>query len=87
MEHAHAKKHHVKHTHIEHHKDGSHTVKHVMEDGSEHPASGAAANLDEVHDRLQDAIGEPNEGESAAEAGVHGVPEPQASAAGLPTQE
>lgn len=70
----------VKHTSIEHHGDGSHTVKHIMEDGSEHPGSGAAADLDGVHDKLENAIGTPNPGEADAAAGP-GAGAPGGSAA------
>lgn len=73
----------VKHTHIEHHGDGSHTVKHLMEDGSEHPGSGAAADLDGVHDKLENALGTPNPGEGEA-MGAAGAPPAGAPPAGAP---
>jgi hypothetical protein len=57
------KKHKFTHTHIEHHKDGSHTVHHVHEDGDKHDVKHAAMNLDHAHDSLQDHLGSPNEGE------------------------
>lgn len=72
------------HTHVEHHKDGSHTIHHVHSDGPEHDVKHAAGNLDELHDSMQDHIGVPNEGEAEAEAGQHGVPEEHAVPAGLP---
>lgn len=74
-------KHHgIHHTHVEHHKDGSHTVKHVMEDGSEHPGSGAVSDLDGLHDKLEQNLGAPNPGEAAAAAG----PSPAAPAGVMP---
>ena len=47
-------------TSIQHHPDGSHTVSHMMKDGSTHPGSGAAADLDGVHDKLQENVGDHN---------------------------
>jgi hypothetical protein len=84
----HAKKHkHAGHgfksTHIESHNDGSHTVHHMHEDGPEHDVKHAAANLDAVHDSMQDHLGTPNPGEAEADAGQSGIPaEQEASAAG-----
>lgn len=72
------------HTHVEHHKDGSHTVHHQHEDGEKHDVKHAAASLDHLHDSLQDHLGSPNPGEAAADAGDHGVPAEQAAPAGLP---
>lgn len=72
-----------KHTHIEHHDDGSHTVHHEHEDGKSHKKY-AVAHLDNVHDGMQDNLGTPNPGEMEAEAGEHGVPAAQAGPAGLP---
>ena len=43
-------------TSIQHHPDGSHTVTHNMSDGSTHPNSGAVANLDGVHDKIQEGL-------------------------------
>ena len=66
-----AKKHHkFTHTHVEHHSDGSHTVHHVHQDGPAHDKKHAVANLDELHDSMQDHLGAPNPGEleSAAAA-------------------
>lgn len=71
------------HTHMEHHHDGSHTVHHVHEDGPHKDVKHAVANLDGAHDSMQDNMGTPNPGEAQADAGDHGVPAPQASAAGL----
>lgn len=78
------KTHKFKHTHVEHHKDGSATVHHQHEDGPEHDVKHAAANLDEVHDSMEDHMGMPNEGEAEANAGEHGVPAEHAEPAGLP---
>jgi hypothetical protein len=47
---------------IEHHGDLSHTVRHEHEDGKSHK-SYAVADLDAVHDGLEDHLGEPNAGE------------------------
>ena len=74
----------VKHTHIEHHHDGSHTVTHHHEDGSS--KSSAHGNLDGVHDKLQETLGQANPGENEANEGIHGVPAPMAMPAGLPMQ-
>lgn len=48
----------IAHTTIQHHNDGTHTVTHTNEDGSTHPNSGAASDLDGVHDRLEDNLSE-----------------------------
>jgi len=72
------------HTTIEHHHDSSHTSHKHFEDGSKE--SSAHANLDGVHDMMEDAHGSPNPGEAEADAGQHGVPEAQAAPAGLPSQ-
>lgn len=65
-------------THIEHHHDGSATVHHQHEDGADHDVKHAAANLDGVHDSMQDHLGTPNPGEAEADggsmAGVGGAP-------------
>jgi len=77
-----------KHTriHIEHHDDGSHTMhRHIKhEDGKESKESSAHHTLDDLHDGIQQHIGEPNVGEAEADAGDHGVPAAQAGPAGLP---
>jgi hypothetical protein len=78
------KKHKFSHTHIEHHHDGSHTVHHIHKDGPAHDKKHAAADLDAVHDSMQDHLGEPNPGEAAADAGDHGIAGPAAAAAGIP---
>lgn len=76
------RKHGVKHTHIEHMSDGSMTVRHQKDDGTEH--SSAVADMDQLHDNLEEHLGSPNPGEQEADAGQHGVPPPEAAAAGLP---
>lgn len=78
------KKHKFSHTHIEHHKDGSHTIHHQHEDGPQHDVKHAVTDLDGAHDSMQDHLGEANPGEAAANAGDHGVPAEQVQAAGLP---
>lgn len=77
----HKKKKHT-HTTVDHHGDGSHTSHKHFDDGSKESAG--HANLDGVHDMLQEAQGSPNPGEAAADAGQHGVPAPIAGPAGLP---
>jgi hypothetical protein len=73
-------------THIRHHADGSHTMKHVHKDGSHKDVEHAVANLDGVHDSLEDHLGAPNAGESEANAGESGVPAaaPGGAGPGLP---
>lgn len=73
-----------KKVHIEHHGDSSHTVHHEHEDGAASDKKHAVADLDGVHDSLQDHLGTPNVGEQEAEMGQHGVPAAQAGPAGLP---
>ena len=75
-----------KHTSIEHHHDGSATVHHQHEEGPEHDVKHAAADLDGVHDSMEDHLGQPNPGEAEANAGDHGIPEEQAVSAGIPAQ-
>jgi hypothetical protein len=48
-----------KHTHIEHHDNGTHTVRHTPEGGGPE-TSYAAKDLDEVHDGLEEHVGDPN---------------------------
>lgn len=65
-------------TEIEHHDNGSHTVRHYPADEKEGMASGqpvsyAAKDLDEVHDGLEEHLGEPNQEEAEA------APEPTQS--------
>jgi len=72
------------HTHIEHHKDGSHTIHHVHMEGPEHDVKGAAADHDSMMDHMMDHTSAPNPGEAEANAGDHGAPAAMASAAGMP---
>lgn len=54
-------------TEIEHHSDGSHTVRHHVHPDHMHEMkdkSYAAADLDGVHDGLQEHMGTPNPGEN-----------------------
>lgn len=84
---SHSKKHHFSHTHIEHFKDGSASVHHVHESGDpKMDVKHAVADTDGIHDSIEDHLAQPNEGDQAAEAGQHGVPDAQAGAAGLPMQ-
>lgn len=64
-------------THIRHHHDGSHTVKHIVHPRHAHEMSDvehAVPNLDGLHDSLQDHLGVPNPGETEANVGQHGIP-------------
>jgi hypothetical protein len=54
-----AKKPKHKHTHIEHHDNGTHTVRHTPEGGGPE-TSYAAKDMDEVHDGLEEHVGDPN---------------------------
>lgn len=59
-------------TEIEHHADGSHTVRHHPHPDHAHEmptASYAASDLDSLHDGIQDNMGTPNPGEAEADAG------------------
>ena len=80
----HAGHHNFKHTHIEHHSDGSHTVHHADADSPAHDVKHAVADIDGVHDSMEDHVGQPNPGEAEANQGQNGVPAEQAQAAGLP---
>jgi hypothetical protein len=59
-------KHRFLNTHIEHHDDGSHTIRHEHEDGKSH-VKHAAADLDEVHDSLEENLRDPEEIEKKIE--------------------
>lgn len=54
-----------KETHIRHHDDGSHTVRHIHEAGED--KEHAVSDLDGVHDSLQDHLGCCNDGEGKYE--------------------
>jgi len=57
-------KHGIKHTHIEHHHDGSHTVKHTMHDGSE--KGHALADDNALVEHMQSALATPAPAPAAA---------------------
>ena len=80
------KKHKFTHTHVEHHKDGSHTVHHVHEDGPHKDVKGAAADHDAMMDHMMDHTSQmnPGEGNDVADhpmAGAAAVPPPGAAGA------
>lgn len=58
-------------THIELHDDGSATIHHVHEKGPEHDKKYAAADLDGVHDGLEDHLRMPEAEEEKLEEQVH----------------
>jgi hypothetical protein len=53
-------KHKFVHTTIEHHDDGSATIHHEHEDGKSH-VKHAVADLDEIHDSLEEHLRDPEE--------------------------
>lgn len=77
------KKHKYEHTHITHHKDGSHSIHHHHEDGVSHKDY-ARADHDSMLDGVLDHTGEMNEGEAEADAGNHGIDAAEAAKAGIP---
>ena len=82
MEHEKKHAHHgFSHTHIEHHGDSSATVHHVHHEGPHKDIKHAVANLDGIHDSMQDHLGTPNPGEAEANAGPAA---PAAAAPGTP---
>lgn len=58
------KKHRHKRTIIDHHSNGSHTVRHSPDTPEE--VSYAAPDLDGVHDGMEEHVGEPNHDEGGA---------------------
>lgn len=66
---------------VENHADGSHTVHHIHEDGPHKDVKHAVADLDAMHDSIQDHLGTPNPGEAEAQAGPAPVAAPGAPAA------
>lgn len=76
--HGHSAEHHtIKHTHIEHHDDGSRTMHHyhhpvAVPTKEEGDHSHAVPDLDGVHDNLEEHVGEPNDDEAAEAAGAMG---------------
>lgn len=57
---------------IEHHPDRSRSIEHTHEDGFAHKH--AVPDLDGVHDSLEEAANEPNEGEGQDQASPAAVP-------------
>lgn len=74
------KKHKYTHTHITHHKDGSHTIHHVHEEGPHADVTSGAADHDSMVDHLMHHTSDMNPGEMEAEKG----PAPAAPAPGMP---
>jgi hypothetical protein len=76
-----------KHTHVEHHDDNTHTVRHTDAAGKE-TASYTAQDLDGVHDGLENHVGEPNAADAGAgapqDASQGAEPQPDAAAGGAP---
>jgi hypothetical protein len=79
-----AKSHKYEHTHIVHHKDGSHTVHHHHEssDPKDHKDYGVADH-DGMMDGMMAHTSEPDEEEASADAGEHGIPDDIAQKAGM----
>lgn len=77
-----AKKHKYEHTHITHHKDGSHSIHHHAEDGNH--LDYARGGHDSMMDGMMQHTSDMNQGEPEAMAGAHGVPPETAAPAGLP---
>lgn len=69
------KKHGFGATHIEHHTDGSHTVRHVPEDGGQE-VSYAAPDLNGVKAGLDQNLGEPEGAEAPVEPPAGAAPAP-----------
>ena len=76
-----------KHTHIEHHDNGTHTTRHTPADGGP-DVSYASQDLDGVHDGLEHHVGDPNGEEAQAQPDAGAQPgaqpggQPDAAAAG-----
>lgn len=66
------KTHKMAETHIKHHKDGSHTKKHMMDDGSEETS--AHPNDADMMGQMQEALGGGQEAAPAAPAAPAGMP-------------
>jgi hypothetical protein len=77
------KKHKYSHTHVIHHKDGSHSIHHEHEDGVSHKDY-ARGDHDSMLDGMMEHTSEPDEQEGAAEAGQHGIDEAEAAKVGIP---
>ena len=54
-------------TSIEHHNDGSATIHHEHQDGEGHHVKHAVADLDALHDSLEEHLRDPEEIEKALE--------------------
>jgi hypothetical protein len=63
-----------KSTHITHHTDGSHTMHHEHATDSSKDKHHAVADLDAVHDKMEENLGTPNTGEAEAPAGEQAAP-------------
>jgi hypothetical protein len=76
--------------HVEVADDGSfvmHHMHHPMEDGTPvADTTHTAQDMDQLHDHMEEHLGQPAQGEAEADAGQHGVPDEMASQAGLPSQ-
>jgi hypothetical protein len=70
----HHRHHGFKESRLTHHTDGSVTIHHMHHEGPEKDIHHAVANLDGVHDSMEDHLGQPNPGEAEANAGQSGVP-------------
>jgi hypothetical protein len=82
---AHAGKAKHKHTHIEHHENGTHTTRHTPADGGP-DVSYASQDLDGVHDGLEHHVGEPNGEEAQAQPDPNAGAQPDAAAGGAAPQ-
>jgi hypothetical protein len=66
------KTHRPKHTHVEHHDDGSHTFRHTMDDGKD--VTGTAPNDAALGDHMQEMLGAPAQDEGAPQMGASAAP-------------
>ena len=74
-------------THVIHHKDGSPTIHHKHDSNAKKDKYHAVSDLDEVHDKMEENLGEPNEGEAAAPAAGAPNAAPAPGMAGGPAEE
>ena len=65
------KKHHYRETRIEHHHDGSHTMRHMPHDGGEEK-SYAVPDLEGAKQGLDENVGQPEQAEGGAPEGAAG---------------
>ena len=70
-----------KHTHIEHHDNGTHTVRHTPAAGGPE-VSYAANDMDGVHDGLEEHVGEPNGDEGQEQMAGGAAPQAEPAPAG-----